>query len=706
MPDIARGAWSPPNPGDVGLAEALRQAAVQVTAASGIDGAGFLLLDGDWALRHVAASGTVAQALEVAEELCVEGPCHEAFVGGDVRYVDVQSEGRWARLRSLLSAMPVRTIIGVPITLRGDPIGALSMFSGLPRVWNEADFDALHRGTRVMAQMIDDALDQRLDDHSDGLTARLRAAMAHRPRLHAAAEMITQSVGLDRAGAMLRLRQLAAASDQSTIEVAEHVLARGSLPSIVELGVQARASRRVQREMDRLAVTDPLTGLANRMLLLDHLEQALTRGERNGERPAVLFLDLDRFKTVNDSLGHEAGDTVLRAVAHRLWQVVRDQGTVARLGGDEFAVLVEAPCDTSILERLAARIITTINEPIVVSASVPGSVPGRQHEVRVRASVGITDCADPSSAGARDVLRDADMAMYAAKLRGGGRVERFTEEIRDAGHRRMRIELLLRTVLDAHGDGASCSGSPPGIRLVYQPIVDVVTGRIISVEALVRHSDHELGEVSAPELIAIAESSGLIVRLGTALLSEACGTAAGWLPSPLGAPPTISVNISPVQLMDPGFVAVVDRTLQACGLAPERLCLEITESELLESGGSALESLQQLRSRGVRFALDDFGTGYSSLSYLSRLPVSLLKLDRTFVAESGREHATSTVAQAVVALGRSLGLTTVAEGVETVDELEDMRRFGCQYVQGYLYSRPVEADRIIDLLRDGALEVA
>jgi diguanylate cyclase (GGDEF)-like protein len=720
MRESERAAWSPADPADpveVGLVEALRRAMLHASTPRDIDGAGCLLLDADCTLRYVSASGTPAEALEVAEELCVEGPCHEAFAGEDVQYADIQDESRWARLSMLLSASPIRTVIGVPIVLNGRSIGALNAYSALPRDWEGPDFEVLHQSAQTIADLVQRALDARLDDHGDQLTGQLRAALANRDRLGAAAELVMRSTGLPRASAMLRLRQVASASDQPTIDVADQVIEHGALPSLTDLATNAALIRHTREEMARMALTDPLTGLANRALFLDRLDQAIARAKRTGHHPAVVFIDLDRFKTVNDSLGHEAGDEVLRSVASRLEEVVRGQDTVARLGGDEFAVLCDAPREPETAERLAERIAGAVARPITVTAQVPGSPPGHEHQVTVHASVGVASVAGDHPTRATDLLRDADMAMYDAKDGGGGRVTVFTNAVRETGHRRMRLELALRALLEARGArrmdaGHATSATPAragpsdestGFRLVYQPIVELETGRIVSVEALVRGDHPDLGTVGASELIRTAENAGLISSLGIELLAQACEAAAAWQALPGAEELVVAVNVSPAQLSDPAFADTVAEVLERHDLEAKRLCFEITESRLLESAGASLDTLFGLRRLGLHLTLDDFGTGYSSLSYLAKLPVTRLKMDRAFVTGITNGASGSAIARAVVSLGRSLGLETVAEGIETPEQADHLRAIECELAQGFLYSHPVEGERIPDLLRMGVL---
>jgi diguanylate cyclase (GGDEF)-like protein len=700
-----QGVWSPADPSEVGLREAIRRALYDASYPHSIDGIGCLLLDADCALRYAAASNTAAETLEVAEEVCVEGPCHEAFAGEEITYADVQGEHRWERLSALLATSPIRTVIGVPVLLDGRSIGSLDAYSALPQAWERADFASLHRAAEAVAELIGRALDDRLDDRGDGLTAQLRAAVANRDRVRRAADIVTKGTGLDRPTALLRLRQLAAASDQPTVAVAEQVIANDGLPSASILASQAEAIREAREETARLALTDSLTGVANRALFLDHLAQALARAERSGHHPAVVFLDLDRFKTINDSLGHAAGDEVLRTVSTRLREHVRAQDTVARLGGDEFAVLYDAPSRPEVVEQLAKRLAAAVARPIELSARVAGTSPGQTHAVTVHASLGVAIANSDERRAPADLLRDADMAMFDAKTSGGNRLRMFSEQVREAGHRVMNIELTLRSLL--LGSEATSPGdresAPDGLRLVYEPIVSLDTGRIDSLEALVRFSHPDLGDVGAQELITAAENAGLISRLGEVLLRDACSAASRWLAAPEGDALVVSVNVSPLQLAEASFVDTVARALDLSGLDASHLCLELTESQMLAAGGTPLDSLYELHDLGVRLAIDDFGTGYSSLSYLAELPLDRIKLDRAFVAGLAAGSRGDSVARAVISLGRSLDLETVAEGIETVEQARYVTDLACQLAQGHLYSRPVEAEQVPELLRSGPL---
>ena len=393
------------------------------------------------------------------------------------------------------------------------------------------------------------------------------------------------------------------------------------------------------------AFHDSLTGLPNRILLSDRLSQALRRSQRSGRPTALLFLDLDRFKVINDSLGHAAGDELLRHVAKRLTTVVRPEDTVARVGGDEFVVLAEvADSDESI--ALAQRLIDAFVDPI--------PLPGGEDAVTT-ASIGVALSTEHDPEG---LLRDADTALYRAKERGRDCYELFDDELRERAVRRHTTEQRLRRALDEDR-----------FALGYQPIINLQTGKVVEAEALLRI---DLGEpaVEVSEMIGVAEDSGLIVTLGARVLAEACRRAASWQKR-LGpmAPGAISVNVAARQLSSTAFVDQVEMALLAAGLAPSRLCLELTEGTLFEAGRSTVNTLEELKALGVSLAIDDFGTGFSSLTYLKRFPLDYLKIDRSFVDGLGTDPGDTAIVRAVIGLGRALGLVTVAEGVETEGQL-------------------------------------
>ncbi len=442
----------------------------------------------------------------------------------------------------------------------------------------------------------------------------------------------------------------------------------------------------MRERLAHAAIHDPLTGLPNRVLFMDRLNMALTRAARHGGRVAVSFLDLDRFKLVNDGLGHAAGDDLLQAVAVRLGAAVRSQDTVARFGGDEFTVLCEDLASEDEAVMVARRILEELQRPFELDGS----------PVFVTASVGVA-VAD-GAASAASMLRDADTAMYLAKEGGRGRVEVFDGKSHAVALESLHVINQLHSAL-ANGE----------FRLHYQPIVDLPTGAVAAVEALVRWQHPQRGLVGPDQFIPVAEDCGLIVPLGAWVLRESCRQTAAWNEMSRGSghrPIEVHVNISPRQLVSPDFVGTVIGALGASGLVPASLCLEITESTLMHDERASIAALRSLRSLGVRISIDDFGTGYSSLSYLKHFPIDSLKVDRTFVDGLGEDTDDSVIVSAVIALAHSLGLTAVAEGVETELAMQELYRLGCDRVQGFLLGRPQPAEELVATLFEPQLPLA
>ena len=420
------------------------------------------------------------------------------------------------------------------------------------------------------------------------------------------------------------------------------------------------------------ALHDALTGLPNRRLFLDRLEHALAARARTSSGVAVLFIDLDRFKWLNDSLGHAAGDELLVEVAHRLRASVRPGDSVARFGGDEFVVLCEDLDGVAAAERLAARFAAELARP----AEVAGE------ETMVTVSIGIAysppGCDDDTP---ETLVRDADAAMYRAKDRGRDRFETFDAETRLLAVARHETANALRRGMD-RGE----------LVVHYQPQVDITTTQVVGVEALVRWRHPDRGLLPPSEFIPVAEETGLIVPLGVRVLTEACRQVCAWQPSePWRHPINLCVNLSARQLMAPDLHDVVAAALAASGLEPSRLCLEITESVLLEDAVASSRALHRLKALGADVGVDDFGTGFSSLTYLKRFPVDILKIDRSFVEGLGTSREDRAIVAGVVDLAHAFGLTAIAEGVETIDQLAELRAIGCEQGQGYLWSQPLSA---------------
>ncbi|WP_109119947.1 EAL domain-containing protein [Azospirillum sp. TSO22-1] len=422
-------------------------------------------------------------------------------------------------------------------------------------------------------------------------------------------------------------------------------------------------------ELRRLATRCGLTGLANRSLLFDRLKHAIAHARRSGHRLAVLFLDLDRFKHLNDSLGHDLGDDLLRLLAGRLGECVRECDTVGRLGGDEFLIILERVADTGEAAVVAGRIL----HQLLKATSLSG------HRIHITGSIGIALYPDDGD-DAQSLMRMADVAMYAAKAEGGGRFVFYRREMTERALLRLRLEASLRQATD-HGV----------FELAYQPKM-TASGTLAGFEALIRWP-HEGLLIPPLDFIPVAEDTGMIVEIGDWVLNEACRTAARWARD--HAPVPVAVNVSARQLADPSFVRRVRDALDRHRAAPDLLELEITESVIMQDVEMHLPTLRRLRDMGVAIAVDDFGTGYSSLAYLRRLPLDVLKIDRSFVNDLPGEPA---IASTVIALAQRLDLATVAEGVETAEQHRWLCNAGCDYLQGYLFSKPLPiaaADRLV-----------
>jgi len=448
------------------------------------------------------------------------------------------------------------------------------------------------------------------------------------------------------------------------------------IQSIANVLADALARQATEDEIRHRALHDPLTGLPNRILFLDRLELALARLRRGKSLAAVMFLDLDRFKLVNDSLGHHAGDEILTAVAPRLKQALRATDTVARFGGDEFGILLEDIDSELAATQAAERIAAVFARPFVLGSA----------EHFVTASVGIALARGGERAD--ELVRDADTAMYRAKEAGRARYELFDDDLRARAVSRLRMETELRRALE-RGE----------LWLEYQPVVSLRDNAIVSLEALLRWRHPERGLIPPTEFIPIAEETGLIESIGSRVLDEACRQAAQWHAAMPDRPPVgISVNLSAVQIANSTLPDTVAMAVRAADLDPSTLRLEITESVLLAETARLTETLAALRKLGVHLVLDDFGTGYSSLGYLTRLPLDALKVDRAFVARLGQDQQDTSITEAIIAMAGALSLPVICEGVETEMQLAELRRMGCDQVQGYYFSRPVDARAITSML--------
>ena len=432
----------------------------------------------------------------------------------------------------------------------------------------------------------------------------------------------------------------------------------------------------LEAQLQHRAFHDPLTNLANRALFRDRVEHALARQVRRHDPFAILFLDLDGFKTINDSLGHQAGDEMLRSVAQRLKTCAREADTVARFGGDEFALLLEDMRDDSGAARVANRILKSLRAPFSLSGK----------EVFVDASIGIV-VAEDMDATADDMMRNADIAMYMAKGRGKGCYEVFEQSMHAAVIERLELEGDFQRALERRE-----------FVLHYQPIVELQHNRVVGLEALCRWQHPDKGLLFPGAFIPLAEETGLIVALSRWVLREACEQAKRWQDQyPADPPINMSVNISARHLAQPDVVFDVSQALQATGLDPKTLTLEITETALVQDTEQTITRLEQLKALGCRLAIDDFGTGYSSLGYLEKFPIDVLKIDRSFIDGLSKGTKKPEVVKAIVRLGHTLKLETVAEGIEEIDQAETFRALDCHMAQGYFFARPAGSDRIEEL---------
>ena len=454
---------------------------------------------------------------------------------------------------------------------------------------------------------------------------------------------------------------------------------------------QAEEINRFPKRLEQLtqqAFRDSLTALPNRALFMDRLSHGLTRAKRRHEHLAVLFLDLDRFKVINDTLGHAVGDQVLVEVSNRLSGAVRPGDTVARLGGDEFGLLLEDVADAETAETVALRIEAELAKPLQFE--------GR--EVFITASIGIA-LSSAHLGMPEEILRDADLAMYHAKAKGKARHEVFDSSMSASALDRLDLEMDLRSAISRHE-----------FRLHYQPILRLDTGRITEVEALIRWQHAKRGLLQPDSFIGLTEETGLIVPIGQWVLTEACRQARVWqLEFPSSPPLVMSVNLSAKQFQNPNLVQEVTQALTESGLDAASLKLEITESVVMQDAPATLAKLQELKDLGIRLAIDDFGTGYSSLGYLKSFPVDTLKIDRSFVKGLSKDGNDSAIVRAVVTVAKSLNMDVTAEGVETDEQRIELKALGCDRGQGFLFARPADAEHLTPLLassKSGALIAA
>jgi diguanylate cyclase (GGDEF)-like protein/PAS domain S-box-containing protein len=437
--------------------------------------------------------------------------------------------------------------------------------------------------------------------------------------------------------------------------------------------------KRMESELERLALFDPLTGLPNRILFVDRLRQVLDRPRRLATT-AVYFVDLDRFKRINDSLGHAAGDDVLCEIARRLRSVLRPEDTIARFGGDEFTIMCESVGGVLEAVGVADRLQRPLSQPLRAGGA----------ELRLSASIGVALAEPGDGVDGERLIGDADAAMYRAKERGGARTELFDTVMRDRAVEALAIEQELQRAIE-QGE----------LRVYYQPAVDLSDGTMVGAEALVRWQHPERGLLTPDKFLDVAEETGLIVPLGAWVIEEACRALAAWRTRPEAASMRLSVNLGARELTHPDAVTTVLGAVRRSGVDPGALTLEVTESTAMADGDTGFRALRDLSGEGLHVAIDDFGTGYSSLDQLHRMPVDVVKVDRSFVQRMSDDPTSRELVAAVIGMARALNLLVVAEGVETAEHASALREMGCGFGQGFLYAKPLPADELDLVLAAG-----
>jgi diguanylate cyclase (GGDEF)-like protein len=437
---------------------------------------------------------------------------------------------------------------------------------------------------------------------------------------------------------------------------------------------------KADERIEYLASHDSLTNLPNREMFNEMLRHAIEVASRHERQFALLFIDLDRFKVINDSLGHDAGDALLVEVAKRLRAVLRASDVVARLGGDEFVVLLEECGDVADVEGIAASLLAELGRPVLLNG----------HECHTTASIGIA-MYPSNGTDAQALTKNADMAMYLAKDDGKNAFRFFSKEVKTQSIERLTLETALRRAVEREQ-----------FSLHYQPKVDMASRQITGVEALLRWTHPELGMVPPLKFIPLAEETGLIVPIGRWVLREACAQNMAWQHRGL-RPVSMAVNLSPRQFADDQLLQDVDEALVASGMSPTLLQLEVTESMVMGNVARAVKVLTAIQSRGIRLAIDDFGTGYSSMSLMKHFPIDTIKIDRSFVRDLHDDSEDQAIAQAIINMGKALGMTVVAEGVENAEQEAFLRSHACDEMQGFLFSKPLPAADLAHLLKPQAL---
>ena len=489
--------------------------------------------------------------------------------------------------------------------------------------------------------------------------------------------LVTTTVSLIVPVVLLALTDPDSSQDRIVRTASVAVLAIAAMVRIIQ---SVRTNAQTQEHLIRSALTDSLTGLPNRIMMLQHIEQSVQKNWNSHRQTTVLFIDVDRFKNINDSLGHSTGDNVLTDIAQRLLTSIPPTATVGRISGDEFVILdptTESPTQSVVL---AERVLDAFRAPVTTS----------EGDMFITASIGVAYAPRGTTMSADELMRHADTAMYRAKAAGRNCIALFDESMVDQVTKRLDVETALYRALERNE-----------VRLVHQPIVDLDLGLVVGFEALMRWDRGDSGIVSPADFIPVAEETGTIVPLGTWAINDALTHLRTWIDSGICSPScTVSVNVSPRQLHDPQFYTVVKNALSDADIPPEQLWLEVTESVVITEPVQALASLKKLNSLGVRIAIDDFGTGYSSLSLLQQFPIQCIKIDRSFVQNLQTEASTRNIVRTIVAMATAMNADIIAEGIEEIEQLEILAELNCAKAQGYLISRPLESHDIPSAIED------
>lgn len=719
-----------------GLARIVRGRLAPVQELAVAEDAGCMFTDGEGGLLGTVSTGPTARALATIEELAGRGPCHhtlgladddpdEPAVGrgtGDGRATTQVYDltARWPFDRLLGPAGP-RRVLTRPVRHDGRTVGVCFVTSNALRPWTTEELQVHADVAEGVSQAVAEALREASPGDAtpestagahpqvpDELVGRILATHRTASERDRAVAIIRRHTGTTAAAARRRLRQMGEAADATAIEVARQLIAADDVPGVGDL-VAAATDRGQREELARLALTDPLTGLPNRVLLLDRLEHAVWRSARGGGNPGVVYLDLDGFKAVNDQLGHDAGDRVLRTAASRIMSAVRPQDTVARLGGDEFAVVCEA-IDRDDAVDVARRIARALDAPMeptpddqqdaaTLSAHDDPSRPGHlERPSTIRASIGVA-LAHPGQPAA-DVLRDADTAMYRSKAEGAA-ITVFEPAMGQARTRRLRLSADLPAAIarfDRRDEPsrAAAASAAPSLDLAYLPIVDLATHRVLGLEAVLRWDHPEVGLVDRSEIDALAAPAGLATPLTEALLYRVGAAAAAWRRRGERRgerPRDLAVPLAPSDLSDPRYADLVLAALRSRGLPPAQLCLEVRDQDVRAGAALAVGTLRRLHAAGVVLVLDGIGSGSSSLPNLSDLPIRVLRLAPLLVAALNTRQAVA-VTRAIIGLARDLDLRVVAAGVTTEDQHAQLAELGCGQGQGPYYGPGVDPDSV------------